>query len=358
MGRVNLKYVHAFRSRGRTYYYFRRGRVRIRLPDPDDPAFALRYRELLSERRRPEPAIDTMAGLVKAYRLTPEFQRLRPSTRRNRDYYLDRIVAEHGAKSVILLARRHVIDIRNRLAETPGAANSYVATLSVLMRLAVDLELRTDNPCQGISRLPGGEYQPWPPHVWDAALAAASPMMRLALISLLYSGQRISDVVRMTHNRIVDGAVTVRQRKTGKTVIIPLHEAWAAELARLPRKAPTILYNRTGQPFTTEALQVRWRHLRAHIGAEDYNLHGLRKNACVALAEVGCTAHEIASITGQTLEMVQHYTRAANQKVLARRAIRRWEQSPTATDKNRTKTGKHCPKSGKHAKRRTAKPLK
>ncbi|MCE2579531.1 tyrosine-type recombinase/integrase [Komagataeibacter sp. FNDCR1] len=50
----------------------------------------------------------------------------------------------------------------------------------------------------------------------------------------------------------------------------------------------------------------------------------LRKYAATTLAEAGCSAHEIASITGHlSIAMVQHYTKSADQKRLAEAAIRK-----------------------------------
>ena len=52
--------------------------------------------------------------------------------------------------------------------------------------------------------------------------------------------------------------------------------------------------------------------------------HGLRKAAARRLAEAGCSANEIAAITGhKTLAEVERYTRAADQVRLAQQAIRR-----------------------------------
>ena len=52
--------------------------------------------------------------------------------------------------------------------------------------------------------------------------------------------------------------------------------------------------------------------------------HGLRKAAARRLAEAGCSANEIASITGHvTLEKIAPYTKAAEQRKLARAAIKR-----------------------------------
>jgi hypothetical protein len=44
--------------------------------------------------------------------------------------------------------------------------------------------------------------------------------------------------------------------------------------------------------------------------------------ALTRLADAGCTAHEIAAMSGHaSLKMVEHYTRAANQAQLARAAV-------------------------------------
>ncbi len=50
--------------------------------------------------------------------------------------------------------------------------------------------------------------------------------------------------------------------------------------------------------------------------------HGIRKAASRRLAEAGCTAHEIASITGhKSLAEVERYTKAASQRMLSQAGI-------------------------------------
>jgi integrase len=52
------------------------------------------------------------------------------------------------------------------------------------------------------------------------------------------------------------------------------------------------------------------------------SFHGLRKAASVRLAEVGCTPHEIAAITGHaSLKEIVRYTATADRKRLARTAM-------------------------------------
>ena len=66
----------------------------------------------------------------------------------------------------------------------------------------------------------------------------------------------------------------------------------------------------------------------AQIGSKEYTAHGLRKNAAKALAEAGCTVHQIMAITGhKTLKQAMHYTQQATQKKLAQQAIDKLESS-------------------------------
>jgi len=51
-------------------------------------------------------------------------------------------------------------------------------------------------------------------------------------------------------------------------------------------------------------------------------MHGLRKTAARMLAEAGCSALQIASITGhKSLAEIERYTKAADQKRMATAAI-------------------------------------
>ena len=73
--------------------------------------------------------------------------------------------------------------------------------------------------------------------------------------------------------------------------------------------------------------------------------HGLRKSAVVTLLEAGATDAEVSAITGQTREMVAHYSRQVNQRRLAAAAILKWEapdrreEPPAETNNERTDDG-------------------
>ncbi len=67
-----------------------------------------------------------------------------------------------------------------------------------------------------------------------------------------------------------------------------------------------------------------FRKSRTAVAIESVSLHGLRKNATIALAEAGCSNAEIKAITGHTTDaMVELYSKGARQKTMARNARRR-----------------------------------
>jgi len=56
-------------------------------------------------------------------------------------------------------------------------------------------------------------------------------------------------------------------------------------------------------------------------------IHGLHKSAVVTLLEAGCTTTMVSAVTGQSLQMVEHYARGVNQTKLADAAILAWERA-------------------------------
>ncbi len=59
--------------------------------------------------------------------------------------------------------------------------------------------------------------------------------------------------------------------------------------------------------------------------------HSLRKSAVVFLLEADCTDAEVSAITGQTRQMVEHYSKQVNQRRLASEAILKWERNRNRT---------------------------
>ena len=219
--------------------------------------------------------------------------------------------------------------LRDRWQASLRRANAYVQILSILMEHANDKGLRTDNPAKGVQRLKGkGGWRAWAPEelAWFDGLATGA--MRLAWLLALYTGQRESDVLGMTWSAIRDDVIKVTQDKTDERLWIPLHPALKAELdaARVARTGMAIVASRAGRPYSLDGFRSIWHRAltKAGLGEAGLTFHGLRKNAAGALAEAGATDSEIMAITGhKTRGMVSLYTRYAQQRALAKSAMRK-----------------------------------
>jgi hypothetical protein len=94
---------------------------------------------------------------------------------------------------------------------------------------------RGDNPAAGIKALKLGEREPWPANVLEKALAAATPMTRLAIVTGLCSGARIGDAIRMQHGWHDGAMMEFVTSKNKADVAVPMHPLWLAEIAAMPR---------------------------------------------------------------------------------------------------------------------------
>jgi integrase len=158
----------------------------------------------------------------------------------------------------------------------------------------------------------------------------------------LYTGQRQGDVLAMTRAKVGNGLIEVKQEKTSRELVIPAHQKLLAVLATMKSSGVQILTNTRGLPWTQNGFRASWNgaleqpkqkydvlpnaHPLGPIKRAGLVFHGLRKSAVVMLLEVGCTTAEVQAITGQSMQMVEHYAKQVNQKKLAASAILKWER--------------------------------
>jgi integrase len=141
---------------------------------------------------------------------------------------------------------------------------------------------------------------------------------RLAFELLLCTAQRRSDVVRIgrQHIRCHRGdAAKDRQQAVRSNPPEPASSP--------PSNHLTFLATLYGQPFTAPGFTNWFRVTCNQAGLpKGISAHGLRKAAARRLAEAGCSANVIASITGhRSLNEVERYTRAADQARMAREGM-------------------------------------
>ena len=148
----------------------------------------------------------------------------------------------------------------------------------------------------------------------------------MAYALMLYTAQRKSDAVKMGPCDIDQNTVHVVQQKTRMELWIPLHPELKRVLENSEIGRQTFLVTAYGNPMTVAGFSNWFRECIA-----DANLpkrctpHGLRKAACVRLAEIGCTPHQIMAISGhKTLAEVERYTSKFDKRRLGENTMKMW----------------------------------
>jgi integrase len=119
-----------------------------------------------------------------------------------------------------------------------------------------------------------------------------SPMARCA--SCGYSAVNLNP--RVGH--VSGESVRVVQSKTGVALTIPVHRELREVLNDSPRTNLTFLMTNLGEPFTAAGFGNWFRDACDSAGLQRRSAHGLRKAAARRLAEAGCSALQIAAVTG------------------------------------------------------------
>jgi integrase len=355
MTRVRLKYLHCFTDRhGKPRCFFRYRGQRWPLPLPGTEGFATAYDGLLAHIKanpfRGRNNVEFMPGslgwAIEKFLQSPLYNKRAETTKRNYRRILDQLRDKYGTGLLDHLKPRHVRTMRNEIAKTSTtAADIAMSLISALWNFAVEqlgVELDAD-PTHGIPRVHEvkHEHEPWPQELIERFLREARPSLRWAVKLALYTGQRRSDLVKMKWSEFDGEFIQVRQQKTGALVSIPCHKELRAELESMPRVAETILVGERGVPVSSITLAATVRTELRKMGVDGYSIHGLRKNAAVALADAGCDAFEIASITGhRSTAMVAHYAKRHDQRRRARSAMDKWESAAKSTITSREGSGK------------------
>jgi integrase len=328
------KFVQAFIDRhGVGRYYFRRaGFKRVALPGlPWSPEFMAAYTEAMAG-QSPRTAIERVAKpgtinfLALSYLSSTAFRSNRPSTQSIYRGIIDRFRKEHGDFRVETLQRRNIVQMM--ALRRPGSANELRKVLRNMMKHAIEIGMREDDPTRDVRAIPvkSDGYHSWTEEE-IAQFEARHPIgtrARLAHALLLYTGQRRSDVIRMGRQHVRDGALQVRQVKTGVELAIPLNVDLQKIIDASVVGQMTFVITEFGKPFSATGFSDWFRKECDLAGLRHCSAHGLRKAAARRLAEAGCTEHEIAAITGHaSLREVQRYTKAADQKRLAAAAMQK-----------------------------------
>jgi integrase len=286
----------------------------------------------------------SLDALIAAY-LDPQstslFRTRAPETQRTCRNIIENFRREHGhrplyrtdsrGERIMLLTREHMQRIVNSKAGTPFAQRNFLNTMRVMFQWAIKEGRIPDDPTLGVTRekVKTRGYRTWsePEIERFEATHPVGTKGRLAFALLLYTGQRRGDVVKLGRQSVHNDVLTIDQGKTegGEEahLEIPLHPKLREIIDATPTVGvKTFLVTHFGKPYTAPGFGNWFRELCDAAGCHGVSAHGLRKATARRLAEIGCSANQIAAITGHaTLKEVQRYTQAADRKRMAREAM-------------------------------------
>ena len=308
---LRLKHIKSVRVRladGQrvTYNYHRRTGKRIH-GTPGTPEFLDSYK--LASQNTPDIAPGTIHALVVDYRQSIEFTALTPVTQSNYQRYLDRIVETFGSAPLRVFEdvriRRNIKQWRDGIAkDAPRAADIGAMVLGRLLQWGYNQGDLSINHGHRLGRAYQGSRADriWTDADVAAFLAYACPTTALALRLALDTGQRQGDLLRLKWSAYDGQAITLTQSKTGATVFVPCTMELQAALAATERHAVTIITGQSGRALSKSGFAKAWRKVAKVAGIHGrLTFHDLRGTAVTRLAEAGCTAPQIAAVSGHSL---------------------------------------------------------
>jgi integrase len=341
------KYVKAIPRGNRVHLYFRFRGTYTRLPaDPASAEFFAAYAAALEGTEKPSARLrcpeGSVAALIRDFKAAPEFTTLAPKTQRDYGRALDHLGGALGRFPARSIKRPAIVKLRNKIAATRGtrAADFFVSVVARCFRVGLDIGHVEANPGEKIGRInEAEEYRRWSAEARAAFEGSAPPAhLMTAYMLALWTAQNLGDVLRLARTLYDGKGFQARRRKTGRAGYIPAFSVLRRYLDKLPKDGVLFVTRRDGTRWPERAFSEEFRAWLDGLGLQEFHFHGLRKTTSAALAEAGATPHEIAAITlHATIEMVEHYTREADQKRMAHAAIAKLEVAHRKVGRKRQK---------------------
>ena len=288
----------------------------------------------------------SLAAVIRDYRRQDKFRQLAPRTRDSYNETLDYLSRTLGDVAFAAITYAVVVAMAEEMAATPSKANQCLALISNLSKVARKQGLTEFNPASGVDRIPlRPRIQIWSREEEARRFAPFRPRVRLLAMLMLYTTQRMSDVLGLTTHHVVDHNnrlyIVVRQHKTEALVGLPVHANLEPLIrARLAEDVTITVSDDDGTKRQVKSTMLVpspkglfWQRRNAARAwdddqakadaelAETYKLLGwseariaadlrdrhrqrrdLRRTGIVRLAEAGATTPQIAAISGHSID--------------------------------------------------------
>lgn len=324
MGRrstANLNLPPRMRARtrwGKTHYYYDTGgKPRKEIPLGDDYVLAVRkWSELHAA---PVAAKPTVGWAIAKYLGSPQFEEVGRGTQADYKFALDKLALAFGQAPLDEVKPSHVtLYIDKRSAQSKHRALREKAVLSMLFSWAMARDFCTANPVAAIKtkRLPGRRNVYIEDKVLEDVYGYASPDLKDAIDLAYLTGQRVSDVLKLSENDILDGVLVFGQDKTGRPMRIPVTGDLAALVQRAAERkrrvhslCKNLLVDEHGKAMTKPKLRIRFEAARAKAGipASAFQFRDLRRKAAADLRDQGGIEQAQVLLGHSNVSMTEHY---------------------------------------------------
>ena len=359
MPKPKLPFLHRHVSRhGKVTYWVKlsarqRGRgIRINGLYRSD-AFMAAYHAAVRGTVTPAPLVakdgaGSVAWLINLYRRSRDWgELLSTGTRKQRGPILKQVEVAAGDLPIAAITRKKIEEgISDR---TPNQGRHFKNTMAAMFKWAIAHELYDKDPTDGIkvNRGDGEGHLAWPIERIEQFEQhwSLGSKERLIFDVFLYVGVRRGDAARLGKQHIRNGIVHLMTEKSGGTmpIYVPVHPALAASIAACPSSGLAIIAKDDGTHYSKEGLGNAFREAIVAAGIpvskkgsdeKGYSAHGLRKASATIAAESGATESELNAMFGWSgYQMAQLYTKRADRKRLAARALAKWTRpSPNDVD--------------------------
>lgn len=288
-----------------TYYYAWRGGPRIKAK-PGTTAFVQEYARLL--RHRPKADKDETLGVIlTSYLQSADFQKLKPSTKKDYERIIGVIRAKYATFPVKAIeargARTVFLDWRDSMRATPRSADLHLTVLARIFAWAKNRETIMRNPLERTGKLHSGSRKDiiWTPSQLRTLLENGAPHIVNVARMALWTMQRQGDILTMPTLAYDDGMLWITQGKTGARVRIRPTDDLLPILDEAKRKSrQRILVNSFGQNWTSSGFRASWGKELSRLGITGVTFHDLRGTGITYAYAMGVDIERIADISGHS----------------------------------------------------------
>lgn len=271
----------------------------------------------------------SIAMAIREYKKSPKFVSLKPETKTSYNRILDKINDTWGKLDITDITSAAVAGYQDKVGKTsPRMADVYVQLIRNVFTLCIRKGWAQTNPATDIKP----QHKKKPHETWtneEVQQAIRDCPERLGRVYkwLWRTGLRLSDCLSIERRMIEGNVLHIVESKTKTPLQIPLHSDLIEDLNTGPARLHHLFVSTKGGPWTRDGFKtVSDKALKKVFGEKKKPLHGIRKTAISGLVEAGCSHEEVAAITGQSKQMVEHYAKEHDRAELAKRAMRKLEK--------------------------------